>query len=245
MNRTLLKLSTAALFLLASAAPAAADTVTLRPGADSYVSQAAPTGSYGTDPKLRVDGSPDIRSYLRFDLTPLGTASVVKATLRLRPNSSSSGGYAVRSVADVSWTEGSLRYGNAPAMGATGIGSGPVTAGTPSAVDVTSLVRAGDPIGLGLTTPSATAISFGSRESTTPPELVVETAAAPVVVAAGDIACSPQSGYFNGGLGTSTKCRQSAVSDLIVGISPTAVLSLGDHRVPGRRPHRFPAGPTT
>ena len=50
----------------------------------------------------------------------------------------------------------------------------------------------------------------------------------PVIAAAGDIACSPSSQYFNGGAGTSTKCRQRATSDLLVGGGLAAVLTLGD-----------------
>ena len=43
---------------------------------------------------------------------------------------------------------------------------------------------------------------------------------APVIAAAGDIACDPSSGSFNGGLGTSSSCHMKATSDLLVaGIS--------------------------
>ena len=45
---------------------------------------------------------------------------------------------------------------------------------------------------------------------------------------AGDIACSPSSSSFNGGQGTSSKCRQLATSDLLLSGNPDAVLPLGD-----------------
>ena len=45
---------------------------------------------------------------------------------------------------------------------------------------------------------------------------------APVVMAAGDIACSPGDGS------TATTCQQKATSDLIVAQGPAAVLPLGD-----------------
>lgn len=48
------------------------------------------------------------------------------------------------------------------------------------------------------------------------------------VVAAGDIACSPTSSYFNGGLGTSTRCRQKYTADLIGQLGADAVFALGD-----------------
>jgi hypothetical protein len=41
-------------------------------------------------------------------------------------------------------------------------------------------------------------------------------AADPVIAAAGDIACSASSSSYNGGAGTSTKCRQVYTSNLLV-----------------------------
>jgi hypothetical protein len=55
-------------------------------------------------------------------------------------------------------------------------------------------------------------------------------ATAPTVAAAGDIACDPASGGFNGGNGTTTSCRQKYTSDLLVGPGVTAVLTLGDNQ---------------
>lgn len=51
-----------------------------------------------------------------------------------------------------------------------------------------------------------------------------------VVAAAGDIACDPTSSSFNGGAGTSSNCRMLATSDLVLGMSPNAVLLLGDNQ---------------
>jgi hypothetical protein len=53
-------------------------------------------------------------------------------------------------------------------------------------------------------------------------------AADPVIAAAGDIACDTTSEFFNGGAGTGDRCRQRAVSDLLVGGGLSAVLTLGD-----------------
>jgi len=55
-------------------------------------------------------------------------------------------------------------------------------------------------------------------------------AADPVVAAAGDIACDPDDGDFNGGTGTATRCRQRATSDLLVEAGYDAVLLLGDNQ---------------
>ena len=50
----------------------------------------------------------------------------------------------------------------------------------------------------------------------------------PVIMAAGDQACDPTASAFNGGLGTSTSCRQKYTSDLLVNRDLAAVLALGD-----------------
>ena len=55
-------------------------------------------------------------------------------------------------------------------------------------------------------------------------------AADPVIAAAGDIACSASAQYYNGGLGTSTRCRQKYTSDLLVNAGLSAVLTLGDNQ---------------
>jgi hypothetical protein len=53
-------------------------------------------------------------------------------------------------------------------------------------------------------------------------------AAGPTIAAAGDIACDPGSGSYNGGQGTATECKQRATSDLLVAGGYAAVLGLGD-----------------
>ena len=62
------------------------------------------------------------------------------------------------------------------------------------------------------------AVGLGSTEAT----------ADPVIAAAGDIACDPADPGYNGGAGTSARCRQRATSDLLVGAGLAAVLPLGD-----------------
>ena len=54
------------------------------------------------------------------------------------------------------------------------------------------------------------------------------TSGDPVIGAAGDVACDPNSSSFNGGNGTTNNCRQKAVSDVMLNSNLTAVLVLGD-----------------
>jgi fibronectin type 3 domain-containing protein len=52
----------------------------------------------------------------------------------------------------------------------------------------------------------------------------------PVVATAGDIACDPTDGRFNGGAGTATACKQRATSNILFGTDVAAVLPLGDNQ---------------
>jgi chitodextrinase len=56
------------------------------------------------------------------------------------------------------------------------------------------------------------------------------SSADPLIAAVGDIACDPSNSSFNGGLGTSSSCRQKYVADLLVNAAPSAVLILGDNQ---------------
>lgn len=57
---------------------------------------------------------------------------------------------------------------------------------------------------------------------------VVPVAASPVLLAAGDIACAPDSASFGDGAGTPHACQAKATAELAMKMSPTAVLALGD-----------------
>jgi hypothetical protein len=50
------------------------------------------------------------------------------------------------------------------------------------------------------------------------------------IVAVGDIACDPADVGYNGGAGTATRCHMLATSNLALGLSPAAVLLLGDNQ---------------
>jgi hypothetical protein len=105
-----------------------------------------------------------------------------------------------------------------------------------------------------LLTTKSQALSLASRESGNAPQLVVTGSTTPgpiptpippptptptqtpnpsgsaMVMAAGDIACDPQSSAYHGGAGTTSTCQQKATSDLIVSSNPDAVLLLGDNQ---------------
>jgi hypothetical protein len=122
-----------------------------------------------------MDGNPTIRSYLTFNVQGL-SAPVASAKLRVYANSSSTAGFSVYGVPDVSWREMTVTYNNSPALGTLGASLGPVTSGTWITVDVTSLITGNGIVSLALTGNSSTLFSFASRERATRlPQLIITT----------------------------------------------------------------------
>ncbi|WP_077487838.1 phytase [Sinomonas mesophila] len=163
----------------AAAATSPSETVTLTPTADAYVSSAATTTNYGTASKLAVDNSPVDNSYLKFDLSGLAGRTIVSAKLELRVTTSgSTGTQTVRLVTEDSWTESGLTYSTRPALGSSVLGSvGPVTVNTGYEVPLSASALQGEVGGilsLGINATSSDGADFGSRETTTPPRLVLQ-----------------------------------------------------------------------
>jgi hypothetical protein len=153
----------------------AGDPFPLIPSADSYVDSGSPSTNYGSLTTLRGDGSPVVRSYLRFNIQGVGS-TVTRATLRIFANSASSGGYEIRSVSNNSWVESTITYNNAPAVGNLLGSSGGFNAGVWTTVDITAYITGNGTYNLALTVPGSTAISFASREAgSNAPQLIVET----------------------------------------------------------------------
>src|SRR5436190_2425503 len=193
LSRRLLLATLALVTTIAMARQADASEIrTVTPVADSYVSSSSPASNYGSATALRIDGSPVMRSYLRFNVPAL-SAPVNRATLKVYVNRRVSAGITVRSVADTSWDERSIKWSNAPAFGgAVGSSGSSLSAGWVS-IDVTPLVSAGGPVSLALTSSSSNAIAVGSREySTHAPQLVVETAA----TYSGEVTDDAPAGYW-------------------------------------------------
>jgi hypothetical protein len=165
------------------ATASAASTVSIPAVADSYVDSSAASANFGSSAQLRVDGSPVVQAYVRFDLRSL-SGSVSNARLELYANSASSVGYDVVGTDGTAWTETAITSANAPGIAAPVGSVGPFTAATTTSADVTSAVQAGSIVDLAIVARSVTAISFGSRESVNPPRLVVTVGSVSVGAAA-------------------------------------------------------------
>jgi hypothetical protein len=151
------------------------------PVADSYVDSSNPTATHGTTTTIRIDGSPTVNSYIRFNVTGL-SGTVTSAILRVYANSSQSTGYDAYSVADNTWSESALDWSNAPPFGGKLGSSGKITGGTWTSVDVTPYITGNGTYSFGLSTTNSTAVSLSSREGASPEQLVITTSTAATLV---------------------------------------------------------------
>ena len=144
--------------------------------ADAYVNSSSPTTNFGTSTALRVDHSPLLNSYLKFNVTGLSGVPA-QVTLRLFANSTSSTGVNVSTVSNTSWGETTITYSNAPAINGSVAGSSGTiqTTNTFISINVTSLVSGNGTISMAFTTTNTTAISVASRETgANSPQLVIQ-----------------------------------------------------------------------
>jgi len=163
---------------------AAASSVTLNPSQDAYVRSDLPSNNYGSSTSLEVDASPEIRAYIKFDLSAIPEHSViVSATLRLYA-SGFEGGYTTPPTVCVyrvtgSWDEATVTWDTQPSYdNTTSYGCIEVSSGW-NEWDITDLVQAWvngtyDNYGIAIINQYERKVSFSSREGSYPPELLVE-----------------------------------------------------------------------
>jgi hypothetical protein len=157
-------------------------TTTFTPSADAFVQDSAPDTNFGSLTQIRVDNSPIIRSYLRFDVKGL-TEPVTKAVLRLYTQSVSNIGYNVYLSPDTGWDENNINYTNAPALGGQAGSVGAFGADVWTTMDITSFVTGNGTLSLAISGANNSSINFVSREGgTNAPQLMITTGSGNVVV---------------------------------------------------------------
>ncbi len=159
--------------------PPGGTTVTLNAVADTYAAADA-AGPFGTSTSLFADASPLRVTYLRFDLSALAGKTITGARLTVRTTTNSASGSPgpdlVKVVADTTWTEGGLVFGNRPAPGAQVGQFGATTSNTAFTVTLATApiaAAAGGPLSLAIDPVSSDAFYITSRETATPPQLEV------------------------------------------------------------------------
>ncbi|NJD58343.1 MAG: DNRLRE domain-containing protein [Anaerolineae bacterium] len=151
-------------------------TLTFTTVADSYVNQSDPSKNFGTNPSIRVDGSPVVRSFLSFNISGI-SGTISKVTLQIFANSSSSSGFDVNKISNTTWQEKSITYNNAPALGDKVGTSKKFSSNNWVSTDVTPLLNADGAISIALTGIDSTAINLAAREDNShAAQLLVEVA---------------------------------------------------------------------
>jgi PKD repeat protein len=187
----------------ASASLVLADTtLVLSPVADAQVGSSNPTANYGSLTSLKIrEGtgdatSPNYRTYMKFVVAGLG-GPVTAATLRLYVTDPSTDGGSIYAT-DAGWSEGTITYANAPAIGGTPVGAaGAVALGTYVDVAIAPSAVAGDgTYSFALKSAKTDSAIYVSREGAQPPQLVLTVGAAPPPPAppVADFSASPTSG---------------------------------------------------
>jgi hypothetical protein len=126
-----------------------ATTLTFAATADARVEAALPTTNFGSSSMLGADLSPQMESYLRFNVS--GVAGVVSsARLRVYATDGSSDGPRVYRAAG-GWTETGLTWNNRPALNSGALDDkGAVSSGSWVEYDVTSAVSGNGELSLAL-----------------------------------------------------------------------------------------------
>ena len=99
------------------------------------------------------------------------------------------------------------------------------TAAAPTATKTATAIVAATATKTATATVAATATPTAAATKTATP---TGGGGSTTFVAAGDVACDPANGGFNGGAGTATTCHMNQTLDLIKAIQPAFVLMLGD-----------------
>ena len=148
-------------------------THTFVPSGDAQVKSTSPTRNYGTDLSLRTRGeSPGYNTYLSFNVAGLaGTPTSAKLRLFITDASKDAG--VVRST-DTSWSELLINWNNAPLpTGPTLASLGKTIKGQWVEVDVTAALTGNGTFAFHLSQLGTDSNISASRESATPPQLVV------------------------------------------------------------------------
>ena len=151
-------------------------SLTFVPTDDAYVRSASPTANAGADVTLRNyhSSSSDTYSYLKFTVNGV-TGTVNSVVLRLFVTDPSAVAGKIYGVADTSWTEGTINWGNKPAFGSLLGSGGSAPAGTWVDFDLNQAasVTGDGTYSFVLKDGSTDAAWYSSKEGTNAPQLVV------------------------------------------------------------------------
>lgn len=150
-------------------------TLTFTPSADATIESANPTRTFGGATTLQADASPVRAFVLKFNVSDVGSASVVEAKLRLHVTNPSNSGGDFHAVG-TAWSEATVNWQSAP-VGGTAVGSLlRVLQGSWYEISLPAGTVTGDgEVAFRVDSPSTDGVDYVSREGTASlrPQLVV------------------------------------------------------------------------
>jgi PKD repeat protein len=154
--------------------PGGGSSLTFAPTDDAYVRQPNPSENAGTDTTVRVykSGASDTQSYFKFTVGGV-TGTVTSVTLRLWVTDASSVAGNIYSVADTTWSEGTITWATKPTPGSLVTIGGDAPLGTWVEYDLTSAVAGNGTYSFVLKDGGTDAARFSSKEGANDPQLVV------------------------------------------------------------------------
>jgi PKD repeat protein len=154
--------------------PGGGSSLTFTPTDDAYVRQPSPSENAGADTTVRVykSGASDTQSYFKFIVTGV-TGPVASVTLRLWVTDASSIAGSIYSVADTSWSEGTITWATKAAPGPLVTIGGGAQLGTWVEYDLTAAVAGNGIYSFVLKDGGTDAARFSSKEGANDPKLVV------------------------------------------------------------------------
>lgn len=162
---------------LASSAMGA--TLTFTPEADTYVDSSLPNDTYGTSTGMWVDGSPQKQAFMRFRVAGLAGRQVLGAKLRLYQRDASPLGGRVFSMSSTTWAE-SATWQTRPAIDGPQRGSfGAVQSGAYYEAGLGAFISSDGAVSLAVDSTNSDGARWSTRESSSPPQLVLEVGDAP------------------------------------------------------------------
>ena len=154
---------------------AASQTLSVGASADAYVLQASPQKNFGNRRELLVaGGSAPQETYLRFTVSGL-SGTVEDARVRILLSNGTSDGPAIHGTGS-GWAETSITWNNRPAAGGLIDDPGTLPAGNYAEWNVTGVVTGNNTYNFVLRGGSSDGVAGASRETKTPPQLVITTA---------------------------------------------------------------------
>ncbi len=147
---------------------------TFSAGADTLADERRSTSNFGTTTTLESDGDSgrSKQAFLRFDVSG-ATSTIVSAKIRIWVTNATTNGPEVFSIGS-GWVEGTLTWANRPLpIGPALVDAGSIASGAWYEFDVTPAVTGNGTYSFVFVSASTDALKFASRETTTPPQLVV------------------------------------------------------------------------